>query len=133
MRTGNRPESGFTLIELIVVVAIIGILVAVAMPVYKDSVNRSREAVLREDLWIMRDAIDQYFTDKGHYPEGLQTLIEDKYIKQLPVDPFTKSADSWVTETAESDESTPDAPAGIKNVKSGAAGNGMDGTPYSDW
>src|ERR1043166_8232932 len=74
-----RRQSGFTLVELIVVVAIIGILVAVALPVYKDSVNRAREATLREDLWIMRDAIDQYFTDKGHYPEGLQTLVDEKY------------------------------------------------------
>ena len=132
----RRPQwgSGFTLIELVIVVAIIGILVTVAMPIYQGSVKKAREAVLREDLWVMRDAIDQHFTDKGHYPADLNALIESGYLKQLPVDPITNSADTWVTEEAESDEgmTTSDAPAGIKNVKSGAPGSTVDGQSYGD-
>ena len=133
MRTGRRPaQRGFTLIELIVVVAIIGILVTMAMPIYKDSVRRAREAVLREDLYILRDCIDQFYTDKGHYPADLGGLVEENYIKQIPVDPFTGSADSWITEEAESDDTTTDQPAGIRDVKSGAIGATADGTPYAE-
>ena len=132
MNASRRRDSGFTLVELIVVVAIIGILVTVAMPVYKDAVRKAQEGVLREDLWVMRDAIDQYYTDKNHYPAELGTLVEDNYIKQVPVDPISRSPETWITEEAESDESNPDAQAGIKNVRSGASGNALDGTPYSE-
>lgn len=129
---GRGGQGGFTLVELIVVVAIIGILVTMAMPIYKNAVAKSREAVLREDLYILRDLIDQYYTDKGHYPSDLNALVEDNYIKQIPVDPITNSADTWVTEEAESDESDPDAPSGIRDVKSGATGTSVEGVPYAD-
>ena len=134
MPTGrNRSnEKGFTLIELIVVVAIIGILVGVALPAYRTSVIKAKEAVLREDLWIMRDSINQHFTDKGHYPADLNGLVEAGYIKTVPTDPITNSSDTWVTEDSESDDADPDAPAGIKDVRSGAAGNTVDGVPYSE-
>ena len=134
MRNGRSRtgQKGFTLIELIVVVAIIGILVGVALPAYHTSVVRSKEAVLREDLWIMRDSINQHFTDKGHYPPDLNALVEAGYIKTVPVDPITNSADTWVTEDAESDDADPDAPSGIKDVRSGASGSTVDGVQYSE-
>src|SRR5262245_456918 len=131
-RAGRGTARGFTLVELIVVVAIIGILVTVAMPIYKDSVRKARESVLREDLYLMRDAIDQYFTDKGHWPSDLNALVDDGYLKQIPVDPLTGGADTWVTEEAETNESMPDQPAGIRDVKSGAVGNAVDGTPLNE-
>ena len=127
-----RSESGFTLIELLVVVAIIGILTAVALPVFKDAPQKAREAVLREDLYVLRDAIDHYYSDRGEYPQSLESLVERHYIKQVPFDPVTKSAETWQTIESESDESNPDAPPGIKDVKSGAAGTALDGTPFSE-
>jgi general secretion pathway protein G len=132
--TRNGRSRGFTLVELIVVVAIIGILVTVAMPIYKDSVRKAREAVLREDLWVMRDAIDQHFTDKGHYPSDLNALVDAGYLKQIPVDPITNASDTWVTEDAEADDSgSSDAPPGIKDVHSGAPGSTSDGKAYGEF
>lgn len=131
-QAARNRQRGFTLVELIVVVAIIGILVTTAMPIYNKSVAKAREAVLREDLWVMRDSIDQHFTDKGHYPADLNALVEEGYLKAIPVDPITNSADTWVTEEAEADESDPDAPTGIKDVKSGATGSTIDGVAYAE-
>jgi general secretion pathway protein G len=115
--------------------AIIGILVAIAVPQLQKAPVRAKEAVLREDLFTFRSCLDQYYADKGHYPETLQTLVTDKYIRKIPIDPFTKSADTWqvVMEEPDSSETAgPEAP-GIIDVKSGAKQPSLDGTLYSTW
>lgn len=136
----ERSQQGFTLLELLVVMAIIGILAAVAVPALRDSPQRAREAALREDLFAMRSVIDQYHGDKGNYPADLQTLVTDGYLRKIPFDPMTKSAETWVLafeEAPASDSGTPDPAAptapGIIDVHSGSPGKGLDGTLYKDW
>jgi general secretion pathway protein G len=126
-------ERGFTLIELLVVMTLLVILASIGMPQYQNSVRRSREAVLKEDLFRMRDAIDQYYADKTKWPQSLQDLVTDGYLREIPKDPMTDSADTWVTESADPDPSNPAAEPGIDNVKSGAEGTALDGSNYSDW
>ena len=126
-------QAGFTLIELLVVISLISILAAMGMVRYRNSVRHTQEGVLRTDLFRMRDAIDQYYADKGKYPASLDSLVSDGYLRKIPEDPITKSTDSWLTEPAEPDPSNPTAEPGIYNVKSGAQGMGLDGTNYSDW
>ena len=131
-----RPRRrGFTLIELLVVMAIIGILTAVALPNLSKTPKRAREAALRQDLYTFRTCIDQYFADKGKYPESLQVLVSERYIRKVPVDPFTKSADTWEVTMEEPDASstTPDQPPGVIDVKSGSKEVGLDGTPVNTW
>src|SRR5262245_60735400 len=129
-RTGNK---GFTLVELLVVISLISILAAMGIVQYKNSVISAKESVLHTDLFRMRDAIDQYYADKGKYPSTLDALVSEGYMRKMPVDPFTQSADSWVTEPAEPDPSNPGADPGVYNVKSGAQGTALDGSSYSDW
>ena len=128
-----RRQHGFTLIELMIVMVIITILAGIGLAVYGNSVQSAKEATLREDLFRMREAIDQYHADKNRYPPTIEALVEDKYIRMVPVDPFTRSADTWQTTMAEPEPGNPSAEPGIYNVKSGAEGTGLDGTPYSDW
>ena len=123
-----RRRGGFTLIELIVVLTIIGTLLAIAVPRYFNSLEKARETILRQDLSVMRDALDKYSADKGHFPETLDGLVVDKYIRSIPVDPYTKKADTWTV--VQSDD--PDTP-GIKDVHSGAEGVGEDKEPYAVW
>jgi general secretion pathway protein G len=129
-------SRGFTLIELLVVIAIIGILVGIAVPQLQKAPIRAKEAALREDLFTFRTCLDQYYADKGKYPDSLQTLVTDKYIRKIPVDPFTKSADTWQVVMEEPDSSdtasSQDAP-GIIDVKSGAKQTSLDGSLYSTW
>ena len=124
---------GFTLIELLVVISMISILAAMGVVQYRNSVQRTREATLKKDLFEMRDLIDQYYADKGKYPASLETLVSEGYMRKVPVDPITQSADTWQTEPAEADPANPAAEPGIYNVKSGAPGTSLDGSSYSDW
>ncbi len=131
-RTGRR-DGGFTLIELMVVMAIITILAGIGVASYTNSITRSKEAVLREDLFRMRDALDQYYADKAKYPSSLDDLVQEKYLRAIPVDPFTQSKDSWQTEMSEPDPSNPADAPGIANVKSGAEGTSFEGVAYAEW
>jgi general secretion pathway protein G len=137
MSTGStssrKRQRGFTLIELLVVCAIIGILSAAAVANYRRSIVKAKEAVLQQDLYTMRTLINQYFADKGKYPADLGALVEDHYLQVVPNDPFTGTADSWVTVAAEMDESDITTEPGIASVKSGAEGTSLDGRAYSDF
>ena len=130
-RTGNG-RAGFTVIELLVVVSIIVILAGMAMAQYRGSVTRAQEAVLMKDLFTMRDALDQYYADKQRYAPTLDALVTEGYLRQIPKDPFTGSAETWQTIQADPDPSNPTAELGIINVKSGSERSGTDGTPYAD-
>ena len=130
---GVRSESGFTLIELLIVIALITILASMGIVQYRNSIQSAKEAILHTDLFRMRDAIDQYYADKTKYPASLDALVSDGYMRKIPEDPITKSADSWQTVPAEPDPGNPSAEPGIYDVKSGAPGTGLDGSPYSDW
>jgi len=126
-------QRGWTLIELVVVMSIIAILASIAMTTHRHAVTLGREAVLKEDLFRMRDAIDQYYADKTKYPADLQALVTDGYLRDIPVDPFTNSRDTWQTIPAESDPSNPSAEPGIFNVRTGSDQTSMQGQPYTDW
>jgi general secretion pathway protein G len=124
---------GFTLIELLIVVTLIVILAGIGLATYGTSVQRAKEATLKEDLFQMNEAIDQYHADKGSYPQDISSLVSGGYLRKVPTDPFTNSADTWVTEMSEPDPSNPSETPGVSGVKSGAPGTGLDGTNYSDW
>lgn len=129
----KRSQRGFTLVELLIVLSLISILAAMGVVQYRNSVQLGREAVLKRDLFAMRDAIDQYYADKGKYPASLDALVSEQYLRRIPEDPFTKSSDTWQTIPAEPDPGNPSAEPGIYDVKSGAQGQALDGTSFSDW
>lgn len=124
----RRLGTGFTLVELLVVLAIIATLLTIAVPRYFDSLDRSKEATLRQDLAVMREALDRYYGDTGKYPETLQDLVTKKYLRSIPVDPISESSESWVVVPPEDA-----AKGGVADVKSGASGKALDGTEYSSW
>jgi general secretion pathway protein G len=132
VRLRTQPD-GFTLIELLVVMLILVLLAGVSLAVYGTSVQRGKEAALKEDLFQMRKAIDEYYADKGKYPSDLQTLVTEKYLRKIAPDPFTGSADTWQTVQSDADPSNPSAEPGISDVKSGSDQTGSDGRPYSEW
>ncbi len=136
MSTGSRArraERGWTLIELVIVMAIITVLASLATVGARNAVLLSKEATLKEDLFRMRDAIDQYYADKGKYPSDLSALVTDQYMREVPVDPFSNTRDSWQTVPAEPDPANPTADPGIFNVKSGAEGTSLQGQAYSEF
>jgi len=126
MRRGEASKKGFTLIELLIVMSLIGILASIGIPTYNKSVIRAREAALRKDLYHMREAIDKYYADNESYPEDLYQLVDKKYIRKIPVDPFTRASDSWV-------ELPSDGGSGIFDVVSGSEESSRSGVPYSEW
>jgi general secretion pathway protein G len=133
MKAGHRDERGFTLIELLIVITLITMLAARGVVQYRNSVQSTREAILSTDLFRMRDAIDQYYADKSKYPASLDALVTDGYMRKIPEDPITKSADTWQTVPAEPDPGNPSAEPGIYDVKSGATGTALDGRSYADF
>jgi general secretion pathway protein G len=132
-RCRARRDDGFTLIELVIVMAIIAILASLAVPVFTAQIKRAREAVLKEDLHVMRNAIDSYTMDKGKAPQSLDDLVQAGYLKSIPVDPMTESSDTWVTSTDDTLESVDESEPGINDVHSGSQDTGTDGQMYSTW
>jgi len=130
---GLKREQGFTLIELIVVMVIIAVLTAVAVPRFTAMVKSAREAALKQDLQVMRQAISAYTMDKGKAPQSLDELVQSGYLHSVPVDPMTHSADTWVTDTSDSLSDIEESNGGIDNVHSGSNAEGSDGKPYSSW
>ncbi|MFN8057547.1 MAG: prepilin-type N-terminal cleavage/methylation domain-containing protein [Vicinamibacterales bacterium] len=132
-RQHDRRDGGWTLIEMMVVVSLITVLVAMAAAQYRNSMVRAQEAVLKEDLFRMRDSIDQYYADRSAYPESLQSLVSEGYLRAVPKDPFTDSADTWQTTESEPDARNPSAAPGVYDVKSGSDKVALDGSRYADW
>lgn len=134
-KQGDRFRRGFTLIEIMIVFALIGILVGLALPRYQHSRRRAQEAVLREDLFVLRKLINEYYTDKGKYPATLKTLVEENYVRMIPIDPITGSADTWqeVKDQPSYEELVPGVEYGIVDVHSGSQVKALDGTTYDTW
>lgn len=128
-----REQLGFTLVELVVVLSIIGILLMLAVPRYATSIKNAREAVLKEDLHVMRAAIDSYTMDKQKAPQSLDDLVQEGYLKSIPEDPMTHSKDTWSTNTSDAMYSLDQTEPGIDDVHSGSQDTGSDGQPYSSW
>ncbi len=130
---GRRGDGGFTLVELMIVMAIIMILSAIAVPIFARQVQRAKEAVLREDLHTMRTAIDSYTVDKEKAPQGLDDLVQAGYLKSVPVDPMTSRNDTWMTSESDTLTDINETQGGIDDVHSGSQGAASDGTTYNTW
>ncbi len=133
LRARALAAAGFTLMELMIVMALIVTLAGVGLGMYGQSTTRAQEAVLKEDLFRMRDALDQYYADKQAYPPSLEALVAEKYLRAVPKDPFTSAVDTWQLTMSEPDPRNPSADAGIFDVKSGSDRMAIDGTPYAEW
>jgi general secretion pathway protein G len=133
MRCKGKHEAGFTLMELMIVMMIIGVLTTLAIPSFVSAIKAAREAVLKEDLRVMRSAIDSYTMDKQKAPQSLDDLVTEGYLKVIPEDPMTKSRDSWVTSVSDSLHSLDQTDPGIDDVHSGSQDTGSDGQAYSTW
>jgi general secretion pathway protein G len=128
MTTHTQGSKGFTLIELLVAMTIIALLLSIVVPRYFHSVTKAEETVLKEDLHLMRDALDKYHADTGGYPDTLEDLVSKKYLRKIPVDPVTQSAATWILIPPSNSEK-----GAVFDIKSGAQGNAKDGSAYNDW
>ena len=133
MRSRRKQEAGFTLMELMIVMTIIGILATLAIPSFIGAIKSAQEAVLKEDLHVMRAAIDSYTMDKQKAPQSLDDLIQEGYLRGIPEDPMTHSTGHWVTDTSDALHSLDQTDPGIDDVHSGSQETGSDGQPYSTW
>ena len=129
----QRCESGYTLIELLIVLSIVMVLASMGLAQYRNSVQYAKEAVLKQDLFVMRDAVDQYYADKGQYPSTLDALASDGYVRRITKDPITNSTSTWQAVPAESNPKSPAVEPGLFDVKSGSDRTALDGTKYADW
>jgi len=127
----HKPPKGYTLLELMIVVAIAGILITLAVPTFQQSAMKAREATLKQNLFTIRAVLDQYYADNNAYPQSLSTVVEAGYLREVPLDPFTKSADTW--ELVPEDNVGEDEVAGIFNIRSGSDLVSSNGTPYKEW
>jgi len=132
MRSGNRSR-GFTLIEILIVVSIIGILVSIAVPIYQKSILRTKESVLRNNLFTIRTVLDEYTFDKQKAPQSLQDLVTEGYLRQVPVDPMTGENQNWKIEMEDSLRSVSQTEPGIFDIHSSSDKKSLEGTPYSEW
>ena len=133
MRSRRKHEAGFTLMELMIVMMIIGVLTTLAIPSFVGAIRNAKEAVLKEDLRVMRSAIDSYTMDKQKAPQSLEDLVQEGYLKVIPEDPMTKARDTWNTDTSDALHSLDQTDPGIDDVHSGSQETGSDGQPYSTW
>ena len=133
MHKRKSRQAGFTLFELLAVMLVLSILMAIAVPSYKRSQIKARESVLAEDLYLMRNAIDAFYADKGRYPDELAQLAEEKYLRDIPRDPFTRRSDSWTCILPEVDDNGQLVEGGCFDVRSGSDLVGIDGVPYREW
>ncbi|TET21368.1 MAG: prepilin-type N-terminal cleavage/methylation domain-containing protein [Candidatus Aminicenantes bacterium] len=131
----SQKRKGFTLIELMIVFTLIGILVGLGLPQYRNALRKGREAVLKADLFQMRKLINQYYTDQWKYPSSLQVLVDEKYLMKIPIDPMTKSSETWVEvyDTLTEDDLITGVEPGVIDVLSGSDEKALDGTPYNTW
>ena len=133
MKSNHATEQGFTLLELMIVMVVIGLLAAIAIPAYVTNVKHAKEAVLKEDLHVLRSAIDSYTVDKQKAPQSLDDLVQSGYIKTMPIDPFTSRSDTWMPAQEDTLMSLDQTEAGIDDVHSGSQETAIDGTSYSTW
>lgn len=126
-RIKNGKHQGFTFVEVMIVLAMVALLLSIAVPRYFAGLERAKEAVLKQDLQTMRQAIDDFYTDHGSYPNSIDTLIDKRYLRAIPVDPLTESKDTWLLVPA------PNTATGVYDIKSGAEGTSIDGSLYIDW
>src|ERR1700730_1273832 len=133
LRFSERARRGFTFVELMIVMAIIAVLLSVAVPIYSRSIVRAKESVLKNNLFTLRTVIDEYTYDKQKAPQSLQDLVANGYLRQIPVDPITTTADSWKIIQEDSSNTVDRSQPGIFDVRSGSDKTSLEGTPYSEW